>query len=56
VYTPQSVVLQFPPTHPGIRAAGGRKRTGGVDTSFVPPGMRIHDLMLKSTVYYHRAS
>jgi hypothetical protein len=32
VYTPQSVVSRFPPTHPGIRAASGRQRTGGVDT------------------------
>jgi hypothetical protein len=34
VYTPQSVGLRFPPTHPRIRAAGGRQRTGGVDTIY----------------------
>ncbi len=39
-YTPQSVVSQFPPTHPGFRAVGGRQQTGGVDTinsSFAAP-------------------
>ncbi len=41
VYTPQSVVLQFPPTHLGIRAAGGRQRTGGVDTIHSSAALRL---------------